>query len=452
MDILISGNEQILQMMTLYVPGHTKANELELFFKNKYPKKQEQIADDCLYKPSIFNYCTNGKNGPLIYNTLYNSLVRLTSSEQIQYMKGICTSKRLKKRLIENGLWIRKDIDELDIYLSICGELQKQTPHTVNLTIATTLKCNAHCSYCYEKGIKQTDMFEGGSDRIIQFIQTLRPFKTVNLIWFGGEPLMNIPLIDDISRRLSELEINFSASMITNGSLFSIDILENKIKTWNLHDVQITLDGSSGIYEKIKNYDKTANISYFHILNSIKLLAEKGITVHIRMNISRTNMENIYELVKELDFAFASQDNVVFYPAFLSGLHEHLTDKEKLDCICKIFAITNNPQKFTAGSRFHSLPKHNACNRSSASAYTIDTHGNVYACEHNVGIPEKALGSLYAIDIIKETRRKRQFLSQKCRHCVFLPKCFGGCMADKEAGDAPCFIERYLIPAYLSLL
>ncbi len=78
--------------------------------------------------------------------------------------------------------------------------------------------------------------------------------------------------------------------------------------------------------------------------------------------------------------------------------------------------------------------------------------GNLFACEHNVGVSEKALASIENYSPHKDPRRKVPYIKSKCRTCVFFPKCFGGCKANLGAGDEPCFIEKYILQAYLKLL
>ena len=41
---------------------------------------------------------------------------------------------------------------------------------------------------------------------------------------------------------------------------------------------------------------------------------------------------------------------------------------------------------------------------------------------------------------------------QMCQSCVFLPKCSGGCQNARNHGDPPCFIDKYIITAYLEML
>lgn len=58
---------------------------------------------------------------------------------------------------------------------------------------------------------------------------------------------MNTGIIDYISKRISYIlgkkSIPWRASMISNGSLLTLDIVRKMIKLWNVERIQITLDG-----------------------------------------------------------------------------------------------------------------------------------------------------------------------------------------------------------------
>ena len=69
------------------------------------------------YKCSQFNYIQEKEKYVLIYNTLYNSFVRLNQEEYDEY-KTVDEKSKLASEFIANGLWIEKDIDEFVHYLA----------------------------------------------------------------------------------------------------------------------------------------------------------------------------------------------------------------------------------------------------------------------------------------------------------------------------------------------
>ena len=109
---------------------------------------------------------------------------------------------------------LRKPID--DVYLD----------HPQSFTILTTTKCNARCFYCYEmKSKNKHHMTPETALKAANYIASVAPKgKTINLNWFGGEPLFNMKAIDIITQRIRDLGVNFMTSFTTNGYLFDKDL------------------------------------------------------------------------------------------------------------------------------------------------------------------------------------------------------------------------------------
>ena len=66
------------------------------------------------YKKSEFNYVHEKEDYVLIYNTLYNSLIRLDLNEYEQYLD----EKEISEILLENGFFVEKELNEKAKYLT----------------------------------------------------------------------------------------------------------------------------------------------------------------------------------------------------------------------------------------------------------------------------------------------------------------------------------------------
>lgn len=404
------------------------------------------------YKKSEYNYIQQNGEYYLIYNTLYNSLVRLNAQEFDIYNQMENFDCEIAKAFIDNGLWVDTEIDEKVKYLACAEAYTLYVPRPLSITITTTLKCNARCSYCYEKGVKQTDIADGTDDKIIEFIKLHNNVSEVHLIWFGGEPLMNMSFMDSLCNRLTEENITFSSYIISNGSLLNKDIIETKFPQWNIKDMQITLDGVKNVYEKIKNYKKPEEGEFYSILNNIRIAAENGVFINIRLNIGRENGNSILELLKELDTVFYQYNNIVFYPAFLTGEKNPLSEEERVEFVKEMLLSMNNIKKLTTSTKFYSLPRMHACMNGDPRSFSIDVNGDVFSCEQYVGHEGNRIGTLGDDFRGSDLRGKEIYFREECETCVFLPKCFGGCEANWIEEDVPCMIEKYLIKAYLQIL
>ena len=430
MDVIISGNKNIVKFM--YSMG-TCLN----------------CNDET--KISKFNYIRNDKKGYLIYNTLYNSLVRLSPLEYEKLLGKKKTGKELRKNFKKHGLIIAEKLDEMDIYNQWCSLQRKVDRPYISINITATLKCNARCYYCYESGVKHSDFEEKQLFLLIKFLkERVRENDTLLLNWFGGEPLMNKKVLNFVSNELKRYGISFCSYIITNGSLINKKMVTTDFIRWNVKDVQITLDGLGETYEKRKAYiDQKRNI-FLRILQKIELVAKNGVRVHIRLNVDRRNKMEILDLLKLLNTNFGQLNEVTWYPAFLTG--DDLTEDEKVSFVKDMLYITQNPAKMNIGRRLYSMPKIRACMRNDPKSFSIDVFGHVYSCEHLVGRKEKFIGTLKEFDDQKNLCRTNVTLREECKKCVFLPKCMGGCAANLETNDEACMIEKYMIQGYLAYL
>ena len=404
------------------------------------------------YKKSEFNYIQRNGDYYLIYNTLYNSLARLCEDEFNRYNKLADSEDEFSNLMAENGFWVDSLVDEKSKYLAFAEAYTLYAPRPLSITVTTTLKCNARCSYCYEKGVRHTDIKEGSEDKIIDFIRKHNKTNEIYLTWFGGEPLMNTPFMDSLCNHLIEEKIFFSSYIITNGSLLNKEIFETKFRFWNIKGMQVTLDGTKEVYETIKNYRRSGEGEFYSILNNIRIAAENGVFVSVRLNIVRENRDSILELLKELDHVFYRYDNIAFYPAFVTGEKEILSEEERVNFIRAMLLNMKNINKLTASTKFYSLPRMHACNNGNPYSFSIDVDGNIYSCEHYVGKEHHRIGDLEKGLLTDDSRGIDVVFREECRNCVFLPKCFGGCNANYVEGDIPCMIEKYFIQAYLQIL
>lgn len=402
------------------------------------------------YKRSQFNCVCKKENEYLIYNTLYNSLSRLSEQEYRQYCHLGTAKKELIREFASQGVIVSKEIDELRLYHTytfLGTKYQKPKP---NITVTPTMECNARCFYCYEEGIRCAKMKDGCAEKIIAFLKKMDLRNGIYLTWFGGEPLLNQQWMDYFADCLKKEKISFTSFLITNGSKINEEIIRKMRDCWNIKSIQITLDGTFEEYIKRKNYIVQDEFVYDRILQNIKGLSRADIFVQIRLNIDRENAESILELVHDLQQGFYKNANVTYYPAFLTGSKNALSEREKIDIIKQILKADKN--KLPVNSYLYKLPKTGACYYNQRGAYSIDAEGNIFICERMLGHSSMALGNVKDGFEPGLEERGLSGREQMCQSCVFLPKCSGGCQNARNHGDPPCFIDKYIITAYLEML
>ena len=208
-------------------------------------------------KKSIYNFIVKHNNYFMLFNALYGTSIILNNEEFNNFNNFSCNEEN-NSALIKMGFYVDNEIDEVKLYLTR-NRFSIENSNNLSFRIFTTTKCNAKCFYCYEHGVETFDMTKETADEVITFITNrLIGQKSLNIQWFGGEPLVNYEIInyiiDKINPYLKANNIMFSSTMVSNGLLFNENIVKMAKEIWNLKKIQITLDGYGEDYNRIKNY------------------------------------------------------------------------------------------------------------------------------------------------------------------------------------------------------
>ena len=410
----------------------------------KVIRNADQVRIGCLgnqkilinknYRQLVYTTFVQADEGYLLYNNLTDELLFLTHQEK-EILDRFDLSTEVCKNLIEKWYYVPDDhvdyklADQLDSFLSVF--YATRTDNSIDsYTIFPTTDCNARCFYCYEKGIKKIHMSDNVASDTADFIIKRSNGKEVKLHWFGGEPLYNSRAIDIICEKLKEANVVFKSSMISNGYLFDDDCILKAKELWNLQKVQITLDGTEEIYNKIKAFIYNDGSAFKRVISNIEKLLKADIFVTIRMNMDSHNYENLFELVTFLCDKFGDYKNLRMYSQTLfdesSQKHMERTDDER-DFVFEKNKIINSYIKKFNNSKRRSLDgylKKCQCMADNDNATTINPLGGLGKCEH---FPEKYLwGSIYSEEINAENInifKKRVPLVGKCYTCPVRPGC-----------------------------
>ena len=247
-------------------------------------------------------------DGVLIYNLLTKEMVLLTKEEYEDRLNSEYLRKQwyvvpveLKDKEISTKVrWVEK-------------MRQKKTEEITGYTIFTTTDCNARCYYCFELGWNRVHMTDETARQTLEYIKKHCGGKPVRITWFGGEPLFNSRPIDIISEGLKEAGISYSSVMVTNGYLMDEQTVEKAVNSWNLKKLQMALDGTEAVYNKIKAYIYKDVNAYQKVLHNIGLVLDAGIGTAIRLNMDLSNHQDLMNLVDELAERFEGKENLCIY-------------------------------------------------------------------------------------------------------------------------------------------
>lgn len=319
--------------------------------------------------------------------------------------------------------------------------------NTLNLTILTTTSCNARCFYCYEKGIKCHHLNNERCDQIIAFVRD-RKAQKVNVTWFGGEPLMNTDAITYLINLFIKNDISLVSSMVTNGYL--VDKYIDVIKKANVRNVQITLDGLSDTYNKIKNFVYKDLNPFDKVVSNIQLLLDNNIKVAIRLNYDENNYTEIIKVIEFLSKRF-SNGNLRVYSAPIFDSQAVVTSKSKGTCISlEVFKALLNNGFVNKITDYLPRPKVLSCGVQSPDTFVIQPNGNVYKCEHC--FLENYPSPIFSLDNLSLTNDEQikfwgdlSYPYPKCKRCKILPMCQGGCKFDMITKGNSC---NYVLKIY----
>jgi uncharacterized protein len=154
--------------------------------------------------------------------------------------------------------------------------------------------CNLHCSYCFADGgayggKKQLMSRETAAD----IVGRLNGYQEIGMItFFGGEPMLNFPIVSWISQQLRRKTKRFA--MITNGTVLSDEQLD--FLADHQFSLTISLDGPREIHDaqRGKHDLVAAHILRISRSTAIKLKLSCQISPEIRRNAQRIGALQCY--------------------------------------------------------------------------------------------------------------------------------------------------------------
>lgn len=374
------------------------------------------------------------------------------------------TDEAFLKSLVEGGFVVEDDVSELSIikYQLLSSRFNTKV---LALTIAATSDCNFRCIYCYEKnsmksGSKMTDETK---ENLMKFIEEqLDTTEQLSINWYGGEPLLVMDIIEDMSGRLIKLceekGVAYTAGIVTNGYLLSTEIAR-RLAVCKVTNMQITIDGPEEIHNKRRPLAGGQG-TFKKILENVK--DSKGFIDHIsiRINTDKENVNETNKLIKDIKEMGVDSENVSFYLGLVEShngcyLDEKCLTAEAFSKKHLDFMKENGIQLMNA---YPALVA-NFCGADLKNSFVVDSAGLLYKCWNDVGVAERAVGSV-ALQDAEDTRRYNDSLyydymlydateDVECRDCKFLPICMGGCPFRRRGNGNRCVDKKYIMEEYL---
>ncbi len=253
------------------------------------------------------------------------------------------------------------------------------------LILLPTEKCNFRCLYCYES--------HNGPRMTMDTVNAIKLFlnykiprlKVFELEWFGGEPLLEIDIIIDITRYVSELckryGVKFQALMTTNGYFLDIDTFK-LLHSLGITSYQITFDGDRANHNKFRLLPGKSEGSFDTLWNNISDISKTDLkfTITIRCHISSTNYDSVISFLQKVNNYYSEDTRFVCHLKEISPLGGENDDKlPYLDNEIKHNIIQEIKQQFHQ-LRFVEIQEGHICYASQPNCLMIRADGSIGKC------------------------------------------------------------------------
>lgn len=354
----------------------------------------------------------------------------------------------------------------------------------LRVTLLTTLQCNFACDYCYQgdqddHGRLAEKMSMETASRVAGWVEArldeIHP-RRLALTFFGGEPLLNQPVMFYLAERLWHASRARGheqvITIVTNGLLLTPEVVD-RLKPYGLYGVKVTLDGDRETHDRVRPL-RGGQGTFDRIIANLRGIAGRC-AIGIGGNFDVATADRypaLLDFLREQEFAPALA-RVSFKPVIKPrsesagrrpgiGGAISLTavgaDGRPLGGSCmtsagsgtsacdschfvdeKMAFLREETRKrgFATLDGVHMGP----CEIHKRHAHTIGPDGSLYACPGFSGEPAQSVGHIEGRpeDWRRQAAERFEILAawKACSECPFVPVCAGGCAtaAHVELGD-----------------
>lgn len=319
-------------------------------------------------------------------------------------------------------------------------DTQNRHNTALSITVVVNMDCNFSCTYCYEGSRKGHRYMTGETARhLVNFIKERFTHQKDTLVvnFFGGEPLLSIPLMEQLSTTLKAFvesrDAAYAATMITNGSLLKRAVAE-RLAAVGLKSAKITLDGPGHIHDRYRPFRSGAG-SFDVILENIRECWDR-VTINIGGNYTPDTYPEykaLLDLLEARDLTPEKLGIVKFDPIFDAGESVVSLPEHRSGCLS-----LNEPWIFEAEThlreeilkRGYQTPKAGPiiCAIEHRDQFVVNYNGDIYKCPGFLGHEQFIVGNIRnEVNDYSDMYQLDNWKKDPCMGCAYLPMCFGGC-------------------------
>jgi uncharacterized protein len=336
------------------------------------------------------------------------------------------------------------------------------------LVVLPTLWCNLMCPYCFEFK-KKSFMTEEVEQALVMWVkQALVGKKSINVAWFGGEPLLAKDSIRRLSAALQDVadaeKARYTSTMTTNGYYLDRNFL-SLLPELGIKQIQVTLDGDRDDHNKLR-VKRNGQGSFDRIIDNVIAFADEKpeCKLTLRVNCTDENYDRIPKLLERLPNKVRKAMPIFFryvWPNEASGNREFATAlhvKEPFKDLSKLYAIARELGWLTCNP--HNNMTDGYCEVDYEGYYQISPEGDIFLCSHTYDNRDSIGSVLRVLDgrpVIRDDAVAQYlkwysvnpFGDVECLSCSLLPICSGGCRLTRMKGSRSCIEEKSSLDLYV---
>lgn len=351
-----------------------------------------------------------------------------------------------EQTLLRLGFLVEDPVAERERMVEGMEDLNRNSK-TFNAVVVLNLDCNLACRYCFEGSRKGKHYMSAETgDRLVDFVSEkyIGEGKDIRIDFYGGEPLLSLELIKDISGRLNRVSgyagVKYSFTLVTNGTLLTRRVVDELLPL-GLKGAKITLDGPKENHDIYRPFISGEG-SFDVILRNMREVCDV-IKVQTGGNFTRDNYRQfprLLDLFMTEGLTPGRLDLVTFAPV-TTVLGECTVAEFSEGC-----SSLDEPWLVEAGvflreeimRRGYRTPKTGPCLCviESRDFVAVNYDGKLYKCPGFIGYERMAVGDINTgIADYTASHNLDVWKTDDCLDCAYLPLCFGGCRFLKLLND-----------------
>ena len=332
--------------------------------------------------------------------------------------------------------------------------------------------CNLRCEYCFGGtgeygGTRELMSREVGEAAVEYIIEHSKGRKHCEIDFFGGEPLVNLPVVKHVTeyvrRREKETGKIFKLTLTTNGLL-----LDENVREWlneNRVSLVLSLDGRREVHDRVRP-DAGGNGTYDRVLKNFRAMVDSrdGKDYYLRGTYTKYNLDFTEDVLAMADAGF----DVLSVEPVVAKDAPYAIEEADMPRVCAEYdrlteAYLERRREGKGFFFFHfnmdlsggpCVAKRLSGCGAGHEYYAVAANGDLYPCHQFVGREGYRLGSVFEGVTNKELpryfRESHVLNKPKCKDCWARFFCSGGCHANadlfhgdiREPYEVGCAIQK----------